>query len=62
MTALLELQVVREDVDVLHVQRDGQNHLTEEDRITYAIQLLYRKQQCCGSRSGRIRNFLPDPV
>jgi hypothetical protein len=42
MTALLELQVVREDVDVLHVQRDGQNHLTEEDRITYAIELSYR--------------------
>jgi hypothetical protein len=41
MTALLELQVVREDVDVLHVQWDGQNHLTEEDRITYAIQELF---------------------
>ena len=45
MTALLELQVVREDVDVLHVQRDGQNHLTEDDRITYAIELSYSKQQ-----------------
>jgi hypothetical protein len=45
MTALLELQVVREDVDVLHVQRDGQDHLTEEDRITYAVELSFSKQQ-----------------
>ena len=45
MTALLELQVVREDVDVLHVQRDGQDHLTEEDRITYTIELSFSKQQ-----------------
>ncbi len=35
MSGLLELQVVREDVDVLHVQWNGQNHLTEEVWVTY---------------------------
>ena len=37
-------------------------HLTQLDLKKESRDTLYlKKKQCCGSRSGQIRNFVPDP-